>query len=222
MSAAPPRRLALKVVKFGGSVAETPAFGPWISTLAGLLDAGIVIVPGGGRFADAVRRAQAEHSFSDETGNAMALLAMEQYGRMLCGVEPALVPAASAAEIAEAVSRRQIPVWMPSRMLEGRPDVPATWDVTSDSLAAWLADAVGADSLTLIKSALPKIDAPGGFDTAVLAAAGFVDPAFPGAVAGRSFRVAICGPADQALFSDAILAGHLPGHPVETSWRAQV
>ncbi|MGB8274655.1 MAG: hypothetical protein WCF16_05220, partial [Alphaproteobacteria bacterium] len=139
---------ALSVVKLGGSLAESGALRPWLQALSSLRGAGLVIVPGGGPFADAVRRAQRLHGFSDEAAHRMALAAMEQFGLMLCDLAPALVPAATRQAIALAVARGDIPVWMPSRMLGKRADVRASWDVTSDSLAAWLASALEAHSLT--------------------------------------------------------------------------
>jgi 5-(aminomethyl)-3-furanmethanol phosphate kinase len=50
------------------------------------------------------------------------------------------------------------------------------WDVTSDTIAAWLAEALGASGLLLVKSCeLPD----GCDDPALLAAAGIVDRALP-------------------------------------------
>ena len=69
----------------------------------------------------------------------MAVLAMEQYGLMLAGLCPALVPVSSAAALLRAARRGDIPLWMPSRMVIERGDIPGFWEVTSDSLAAWLA-----------------------------------------------------------------------------------
>src|SRR5262249_61715091 len=73
----------------------------------------------------------------------MALLAMEQYGRMLCGLQPGLAPAASLAAIERTRRAGSVPVWMPARLALSRPEIAATWDITSDSLAAWLAGALG-------------------------------------------------------------------------------
>ncbi len=54
--------------------------------------------------------------------------------------------------------------------------LPKAWDVTSDTLAAWLAGELKADRLILVKS----VDPPSAAETAAdLAAAGIVDPLFP-------------------------------------------
>ena len=83
MAAAAPRPW---IVKIGGSLAAGPAaLGRWLLAL----EAGrrrVVVVPGGGPFADTVRSAQAELGFDDSTAHRMALLAMEQYGMALCAL----------------------------------------------------------------------------------------------------------------------------------------
>ena len=45
----------------------------------------------------------------------------------------------------------RVPVLAPSRWLRDADPLPHSWDVTSDSLAAWIAGVVGARRLVLIK-----------------------------------------------------------------------
>lgn len=169
------RRRPLWIVKLGGSLAESAQLKAWLALFA--QNAGtIVIVPGGGPFADQVRVAQKRCGFDDAAAHHMALLAMEQYGRMLCALQPGLQPAAGLAAIERTRRAGRVPVWMPTRLVLGRPEIAETWDVTSDSLAAWLAGALGARRLLLVKS----VAAPGdGVTAAALARRGVVDPAFP-------------------------------------------
>ena len=63
----------------------------WLDGLTTLFTAWlkVVVVPGGGPFADAVRTAQGLWQFSDEVAHVMAIGAMDQFGRMLCGIEAA-------------------------------------------------------------------------------------------------------------------------------------
>jgi hypothetical protein len=58
----------------------------------------------------------------------------------------------SAAGVQQALAARRIPVLAPSRWLRAADPLPHTWDVTSDSIAAWVAGAVGASELLLIKA----------------------------------------------------------------------
>jgi aspartokinase-like uncharacterized kinase len=64
---------------------------------------------------------------------------------------------------------------MPTRMVLADPAIAASWDITSDSLAAWLAGKLGARRLVLVKSVLVA----NGATAAALARRGIVDPAFP-------------------------------------------
>src|SRR5260221_6528865 len=142
------------VVKLGGSLAFAAALTDWLAALASGRGRA-VLVPGGGPFADQVREAQRRRPFDDATAHRMALLAMEQYGLLLCGLHPALRPAKSRAEIAWLRRQGLVPVWLPSAMALGQPEIEESWDVTSDSLAAWLAGALGLRQLVLVKSAPP-------------------------------------------------------------------
>ena len=161
------------VVKLGGSLAGGDRLRPWLRALAGRSD--LVLVPGGGPFADQVRAAQSRWEFDDATAHHLALLAMEQFGRMLCALQPGLTPAASAEAIQEALRSGTIPVWVPAPMVLADPSVPPSWEMTSDSLAAWLCARLGAGALLLVKSA------PLGRDPTLerLASDGIVDPLLP-------------------------------------------
>jgi aspartokinase-like uncharacterized kinase len=54
-------------------------------------------------------------------------------------------------EIARARARGRIPVLAPYRWLREADPLPHSWDVTSDSIAAWVAAEIGARQLILIK-----------------------------------------------------------------------
>lgn len=140
----------LRVLKLGGSLFGKDELPGWLEALSQARGQ-VVVVPGGGPFADAVRAAQARLSFPDATAHHMALLAMEQFGLALCGLERGLRPAASARAISDAISHGYTPVWLPTAMSLHAPGIPEDWSVTSDSLAAWLASVLGADALGLVK-----------------------------------------------------------------------
>jgi dihydroneopterin aldolase len=201
------------VIKIGGSLAGSPALRSWLSAATGPRKQPLVIVPGGGPFADAVRRAQAEQAFDDRTAHRMALLAMEQYGLMLCALAPGLVPAASTDAILAAQRGGEVPVWMAAAMTEDAPGLAPNWDTTSDSLAAWLARRIGAKVLLLVKSAaVPK----GAASAEDLARCGLVDPAFPALVRGGGFAVHCLGPGDRDALARGLAEGLLPGLAVAT------
>jgi 5-(aminomethyl)-3-furanmethanol phosphate kinase len=189
------------VVKLGGSFAFTRELGAWLDALSGCAGQ-VVLVPGGGPFADAVRAAQPRMGFDDGTAHHMALLAMEQYGIALVSLRAGLRLADSVAAIRDALRAGAIPVWSPRQMVLGADDIPASWKVTSDSLAAWLAAKLGAPRVLLVKRL-----AAGHLDPEGLAAAGIVDPAFPRFLWAGGVEAIIAGPADHAATARVICTG---------------
>jgi aspartokinase-like uncharacterized kinase len=162
------------VVKLGGSLFDSNALVDWLDQLT-TCGQPLVIVPGGGPFADQVRQAQQRWSFDDRQAHAMALLAMDQMGYMLCGLDARCRPADDAAAIASVLAAGATPVWLGSRSVLQDTGIAANWQVTSDSLALWLASRIGAAGVVLIKSAmLPDESA----DIAALQDMGVLDQAF--------------------------------------------
>lgn len=188
------------VVKLGGSLLQAAELRPWLAALAVLPGAPRVVVPGGGPFADTVRDAQARLGFHDLAAHRMAILAMQQYGLMLQALEPRLGLAETSTDLA-AIPPGAGTVWLPWRMVGLEPGIEPSWDVTSDSLALWLARHLDSLQLLLVKSAaLP----PGPADPAVLAAAGIIDRAFPGLAAGYSGEIRCLARGDVGILAAAL------------------
>lgn len=194
---------ATLVVKLGGSLHASPDLARWIAALK-RYPRPLTIVSGGGPFADAVRGAQPKMGFSDKTAHAMAVLAMEQYALALADIHD-LDLAASLEEMAPLNAARRIALWRPSVMVARAADITPGWDVTSDSLAAWLARLLRAESLLLIKSVDVRADA----SLAEIATTGVVDPAFADYV--RNLRVFVAGPSALAGAENKLAAGVIPG-----------
>jgi 5-(aminomethyl)-3-furanmethanol phosphate kinase len=195
------------VVKLGGSLNESPYLSTWLSHLAASRGR-TILVAGGGPFADAVRIAQRQRPFANKAAHLMAILAMEQYALMLTALEPGLRPAASRAAIAAARHEGVTPIWLPSRMTVGAPDIPESWDVTSDSLAVWLARKLGMPRVLLVKSAvLPRAST----SAAALAAAGIVDPQLPMFLAGSAIECRCIEASGAEDFAAALATGRLAG-----------
>lgn len=163
------------VVKLGGSLACSDHLRYWLQALSGA--GSLVVVPGGGPFADQVRASQQQCGFDDSTAHYMALLAMEQYGAMLCGLQTGFAPAASIPQVQAVLARGDTPVWMPVSMAMAEPEIAHSWEITSDSLAAWLAGRLGAEHLLLVKSV--SLDTPSR-SVDELAENAVVDPRFGG------------------------------------------
>jgi dihydroneopterin aldolase len=179
----------LTVIKLGGSQAFAPHLRGWVDAIARCAGR-IVVVPGGGPFADTVRAAQPKMGFSDDAAHRMALLAMEQYGCALTSLDARFALADSCAAIEGALDAQQVPVWLPTCMVLAASEIPWSWDVTSDSLAAWLTGVLGASRLLLVKHAAEPMDAQD------LAARGIVDPAFPRFLEASGVPASVLGAAD--------------------------
>lgn len=160
--------MSLVVVKLGGSLLEGSRARRWLEALQ---DRPVVVVPGGGPFADAVRLQQAVFGYDDAAAHRMAVLAMAQTAWVMRSWCPAWGMADEPDALQAGVAAGRPMLWAPITP----PDTPATWDITSDSLAAWLAARLGAVQLVIVKSRAALGTTP-----AAWAAEGLVDPAFPG------------------------------------------
>jgi len=141
------------VFKVGGSLLAYPEL--LASTLAAIVEASmhapVAIVPGGGTFADAVRDTDHRLHLAEDTAHWMAVLAMDQYAHLLAGMRTELTLVASERDVELAIASGRIPVVAPYRWLRDADPLPHTWNVTSDSISAWVASTLGATQLVLVK-----------------------------------------------------------------------
>jgi 5-(aminomethyl)-3-furanmethanol phosphate kinase len=113
----------------------------------------IIVVPGGGPFADAVRTFDECFSLSPAAAHWMALLAMDQYGHVLVDRIDRAVLIDEPGALLDCVNTGSVAVLAPSRWLRSADVLPRSWAVTSDSIAAFVAGAMDADRLILVKPA---------------------------------------------------------------------
>jgi len=187
------------VIKLGGSLLGSIELRHWLDLVARLSDGKVIIVPGGGVFADAVRTAYGMTAMSETCAHDLAVNAMNQYGTLLMDMEPNLVQAHSELEIAERGWQHRGVIWMPSQMLQRHnEEIMHSWDVTADSLAAWLAKKIGAAHLVLVKSTLPVAEAT----MPELIEQGLIDTAFPHFFKDAAFTCHIVDKADYAVFAN--------------------
>jgi len=122
------------VVKVGGSLLPDAA-----KILTCLEETGrpLLVVPGGGPFADMVR-------FLDlppDPAHWMAILAMDLFGWYL---------ASGGTPVTHRISiPLRLEILLPYRVLRVRDPLPHSWDVTSDTISAWVASELGLDLLIL-------------------------------------------------------------------------
>jgi aspartokinase-like uncharacterized kinase len=101
----------------------------------------MVIVPGGGPFAESVRELQRRLGISDDTAHWMAVLSMHQYGLFLADGAPE-TPVLDRLEDVRA-TRTGLCILLPYRVLRADDALPHTWNVTSDTIAAFIAYKLG-------------------------------------------------------------------------------
>lgn len=163
----------------------------------------VVLVPGGGSFADAVRQAQTDFKFSDTAAHNMALLAMHQTGMMLAAMNERLKLAETLPEVRRAISEGRVPVWLPMKLMRRDSQVRADWTTTSDGLAARLAERLGQSPVVLVKSC--RIEP--GMPVAALALEGIVDPTFAEIVDRARLSWKVLGAGDEAELMTLLDAG---------------
>ena len=137
------------VVKVGGGLLRTEGLAGLRRACAEVTELAtrrpVLVVPGGGPFADAVRGVDAQVGLADEVAHALALRAMDQLGVLLREMLPA------AEVLDDLVAPRGLAVVRATPAFEDRPEVPESWAVTSDSLAVLAAAAIGAEEAVLLK-----------------------------------------------------------------------
>jgi aspartokinase-like uncharacterized kinase len=161
----------------------------------------VLVVPGGGPFADAVRAVDERIGLADGVAHALALRAMDQLGVLLAPLLPA------AELLPSLVAPRSLAVLLVAQAFADRREVPESWAVTSDSLAVLAAAAIGASEAVLLKpvagilarwpSGEPPVPALTAGELAELQARGggrAVDAYLPEAVRGTGVTVVVRAP----------------------------
>jgi aspartokinase-like uncharacterized kinase len=139
------------VMKVGGSLANDPSslerLCQELSVLAKTYR--ILIVPGGGEFADTTRKFDETFSLSNTVVHKMAILAMDQYGLLLSDITPNSY-VSHFLEKTRNSTGAVLPIFLPSRFMFREDPLEHSWDVTSDTIAAYIAGLLQAKKLILV------------------------------------------------------------------------
>lgn len=182
------------VVKLGGGVlAHREHFDAALASVgAAARIRRLLVVPGGGPFADTVREVDRRLGLPDSAAHWMAVLAMDQYAYLIAARLVGAVVITEPREMVVALSAGRVPVLAPSRWLQTADPLPHAWSVTSDSIAAWVAGRIGARRLVLIKppgaTVSPLVDSY--FPNALPS---HVTPSIVPVDQGEALRAALCG-----------------------------
>ena len=189
----------MKVIKLGGSLCYSRQLITCLKSIS-QLKTNVVIVPGGGVFADQVRMAQHDWQFDDVTAHAMALLAMQQMAWLFKSLQNDFRIAYSLTDIRKLIANNTV-IWAPNLTELDNAGIQSSWDITSDSLAAWLAVMLEASKLILVKSA--RIHPNSNFSQ--LAEQGIIDRGFNGMVKEAKFSIEIL---DAHTFNELMSDNH--------------
>jgi 5-(aminomethyl)-3-furanmethanol phosphate kinase len=197
------RSLVPRVVKLGGSLLTWPewpaAFRRWSAMQP---ERRTVLIAGGGGAADTVRDWDRAHNLDQSDAHWLAIDAMSVTAQLAARLLPEAaltddwcvldspgwpelnvgVPPLGGSPSATAKTPAPLLIFDPRLFLQqieptaGGTPLPHSWDVTSDSIAARIADLLGSEELVLFKSCLPAAEIASLEQTAN---AGYVDGCFP-------------------------------------------
>jgi 5-(aminomethyl)-3-furanmethanol phosphate kinase len=144
--------VGLVVIKVGGSLSQYPQ--KLKALCCKLSDISqkhrLIIVPGGGDFADTVRDLDKRFVLSVQASHKMAILAMDQYGYLLADLIGNSCFIGRLENAKGALDSGKLPIFLPSTYFASSDPLPNSWDVTSDSIAAHIAGQLDASKIILI------------------------------------------------------------------------
>jgi len=176
--------MAVRVVKVGGSLFDDPQLpaklAGWLERQTPALE---VLVAGGGDLADVIRHAAARFAVDPDVAHWICIDLLTATSRLLSALLPEAVHFDRFCDLEAAIARggpRRVVFAVEDFLREAEthragPPLPHDWSVTSDSITARLATAIGATELVLLKST----SVPPGTSQATAAAQGLVDDHFP-------------------------------------------
>ncbi|MBS0208452.1 MAG: hypothetical protein JSS27_05805 [Planctomycetes bacterium] len=171
-----------RVVKLGGSLFDLPQLaGVWQAWHARQTPARTVLVIGGGEVVDRLREVDRAHPCDGTDMHWLCVAAMAINSRRWARELGAAFTSPSEVRQCAGPALLVIDPWAFLWEVDqsAAKPLPASWDVTSDSIAARVADWLMADELALAKSCLPRPPAT----LVALAEQNYVDRHFPRAAA---------------------------------------
>ena len=168
------------ILKLGGSLLTFPQLLDHVmQTVSALRPAPVLIIVGGGTEAELIRQLDQQFGLSAEKAHWDAIAAMTCNAEQLTRLQASLKMVTNrdqAAKVwaADAVAVLDAFTFLQQEQPAGRSDVlPASWDVTSDSISLWVANHWPAQRLILAKSCDPA-----SLQTDELLKCGSIDPWF--------------------------------------------
>ena len=140
------------IIKIGGSLSKNPKSLRVLCAKIGSIakNHSLFIVPGGSKFADVARDFDKRYKLTPEISHKIAILGMDQYGFILSELIPNSSTFYKLVEYKKILKTKKIPVFLPSSYMFKKDPLENSWNVTSDSVAAYLAKELRYTNLILI------------------------------------------------------------------------
>ncbi len=140
------------VVKIGGSLSQKPQELKVLCEKLSILARkyALVVVPGGAGFADCVRMYDRSFSLSPVVTHRMAILGMDQYGLLLSSFFSNCRIVDELDEI-KSMHVGELAIFLPSKYMFEVDPLENSWDVTSDSIAGYIAGKLCSEKVLLVK-----------------------------------------------------------------------
>ena len=168
----------MQVAKVGGSLLTLPDLPTRLLAWLDCQTRESVLLPGGGRLVDEIRRCARQFQIPDAPAHWLAVQAMTLQTHLLASLLPDSTVATTIDGCCECLSRSARAVLFdphPLLWADGGQSLPASWEVTSDSIAAFLAHRIAAERLVLLKS----VGGQQPLSVSQAIAAGWLDTFFP-------------------------------------------
>ncbi|NHK30317.1 MAG: hypothetical protein FK730_03125 [Asgard group archaeon] len=144
------------LIKVGGSISEKDSFeqlrilGQTLNEIY-LQHKDIIILGGGGIFAETIRQLQKEMHFSDETAHWMAIYGMEQYALIL----KEIIPQSHLIDVFQLEKQQKemenLPILKISNFMKKTSNLEHTWNATSDAIACEVAFYLNLKKIIFVK-----------------------------------------------------------------------
>lgn len=135
------------VVKIGGSL-----FPEYTDELCNHLTKSkekIVLINGGGSLANNIREFNKIEHFSEDVNHWNAIKCMDIIGNFIADKNDDIIPITSFNEIEKVHENNKTPLLLTYELLKKEDPLKHSWDVTSDSIACWVANKLNAKLLIL-------------------------------------------------------------------------
>ena len=136
------------VVKIGGSWLKNPKLPSLVNFLQKFANHKIVLVVGGGVFAETVRDVYKSNKMTEVTGHVLAMKATEIFAYYLKSINPDILITYKITNFI----KESLNLWLPTEKLSFEKKFEKNWESTSDSIATWLYSNTNSKGVVFIKS----------------------------------------------------------------------